>query len=122
MAADSSVGAAEVAWFPGFVQRAESGGNVLRELRTGGGLDGVGAREGFEIPESVEGLDNFLWFGQDGHGARLEACAWSVAGFELAVEDEGWEGEFLGRQTEAGAKEDFGRRPVRAMRPMPFSR
>ena len=30
-------------------------------------------------------------------------------GGELAVEDEGWEGEFLGRQTEAGAKEDFGR-------------
>jgi hypothetical protein len=25
------------------------------------------------------------------------------------VEDEGWEGEFLGRQTEAGAKEDLSR-------------
>ena len=33
VAADSSVGAAEVAGFPGFVQRAESGGNVLRQLQ-----------------------------------------------------------------------------------------
>ena len=32
-----------------------------------------------------------------------------MAGFELATEDEGGEEEFLGRQTEAGAKEDFGR-------------
>ena len=29
VAADSSVGASEVAWFPGFVQRAESVGDVL---------------------------------------------------------------------------------------------
>ena len=33
VAADSSVGAAEVAGFPGFVQRTESGGNVLRQLQ-----------------------------------------------------------------------------------------
>src|ERR1700746_2575243 len=32
-----------------------------------------------------------------------------MAGFELAVEDEGGEGEFLGRQAEICAKEDFGR-------------
>jgi hypothetical protein len=30
VAADGSVGASQIAWFPGFVQRAESGGNVLR--------------------------------------------------------------------------------------------
>ena len=29
VAADSSVGAAEVAWFPGFVQRAEGARDVL---------------------------------------------------------------------------------------------
>ena len=111
VAADSSVGRTEVARFPGFVQRAESGGNVLRELRAGGGVNGIGAREGFEIPESVEGLDDPFWLGQDGDRVRLEAGAWSVAGFELAIKDEGGEWEFLGRQTEAGAKEDF-RRPA----------
>jgi hypothetical protein len=33
VAADGSVGAAEVARFPGFVQRAEGGGDVLRQLQ-----------------------------------------------------------------------------------------
>ena len=33
VAADGSVCPAEVAWFPGFVQRAEGGGNVLRQLQ-----------------------------------------------------------------------------------------
>jgi hypothetical protein len=42
------------------------GRNVLWELRTGGGVDGIGARETLEIPESVKGLDKFLWVGQDG--------------------------------------------------------
>jgi hypothetical protein len=32
-----------------------------------------------------------------------------VAGFELATEDEGWEGEFLFWEAERGAKEDLGR-------------
>jgi hypothetical protein len=31
-----------------------------------------------------------------------------VAGFELATEDEGWEGEFLFWEAERGAKEDLG--------------
>jgi hypothetical protein len=31
--------AAEVAWFPGFVQRAEGVGNALGELRAGGRVD-----------------------------------------------------------------------------------
>ena len=122
VAADSSVGASEVAWFPGFVQRAESGGNVLGQLRAGGGVDGIGAREGFQGAELIERADDPFWIGQNGNRVRLEAGAGGVAGFELAVEDECEEGEFPGRQTEAGAKEDFGRRPVRAMRPMPFSR
>ena len=54
VAADGSVGAAEVARFPGLVQGAETGGNVLGKLGAGGGVDGVGAMEGFERPESVE--------------------------------------------------------------------
>ena len=95
VAADSSVGASEVAGFPGFVQRAEGVGNVLRQLRAGGGVDGVGGSEGFEIPESVEGVDDFLWIGQDRDRVRLEACAGGMACFELALEDEGGEGELL---------------------------
>ena len=109
VAADSSVGASEVARFPGFVQRAEGGGNVLGQLRAGGGVNGIGAREGFEIPEPVEGTDDLFWIGQNGNRVRLEAGAGGVAGFELAIEDQGGEGEFFWRQAEAGAKEDFGR-------------
>jgi hypothetical protein len=48
VAADGAVGAAEVAWFPGFVQRAEGVGNVLGELRAGGGIDGIEGIKGFE--------------------------------------------------------------------------
>ena len=36
VAADGAVGRAQVAWFPGFVQRAESVGDVLGQLRAGG--------------------------------------------------------------------------------------
>ena len=109
VAADGSVGASQIAWFPGFVQRAEGGGNVLGQLRAGGGVNGIGAREGFQGPELIERADDLFWIGQNGNRVRLEAGAGGVAGFELAIEDEGGEGEFLGRQTEAGAKEDFGR-------------
>jgi hypothetical protein len=48
VAADSSVGAAEVTGFPGLVQRAEGVGNVLRELRASDGVDGFGGWEGYE--------------------------------------------------------------------------
>jgi len=41
VAADGAVGRAQVAWFPGLVQGAESVGNVLRELRAGGGVEVV---------------------------------------------------------------------------------
>ena len=70
----------------------------LGNSRAGGGVDGIGAREGFQGPESVEGLDDLFWIGQNGNRVRHEAGAGGVAGFELAVEDEGGEGEFLGRQ------------------------
>jgi hypothetical protein len=66
-------------------------------------------REGFEIPESAEGLDDLLWFCQDRDGVRLLSGAGSMACFELALEDEDGEGEFLARQAEGGAKEDLGR-------------
>ena len=55
MAADGSIGASEVAWFPGLVQRAEGGRNVLGQLRACGGVDGIGAREAFEGSEFLEG-------------------------------------------------------------------
>jgi hypothetical protein len=109
VAADCSIGRAEVARFPGFVQRAEGGGNVLGQLRAGGGVDGIGAREGFQGPEFLERADDLFWIGQNGNRVRLEAGAGGVAGFELAIEDQGGEGEFFWRQAEAGAKEDFGR-------------
>jgi hypothetical protein len=47
----------------------------------------------------------------------------SSAGFELAVEEEGWIGEFLFGEAEGGAKEVIpeGLRPVEGpSRPMPF--
>ena len=65
----------------------------------------------------------FFWVGQDGDGVRLEACTRRITGFELAVEDNGGIGEFLSWQAELGAKEDLGWPvPVRAIRPMSFSR
>jgi len=88
VAADGSVCPAEVAWFPGFVQRAEGGGNVLGQLRAGGGVNGIGAREGFQGPELIERADDLFWIGQNGNRVRLEDCAGSVACFELALEDE----------------------------------
>ena len=123
VAADGAVGRAEVAGFPGFVQRAESGGNVFRQLRARGGVNGIGARECFQGPELIERTDDLLWIGQDRDRVRLEAGAWSVAGFELAIKDEGGEGSFLGGKLKLALKKiSAGRRPVSAIRPMPFSR
>ena len=45
VAADSGIGASQVAWFPGLVQGAEGVGDVLRELGAGGRVDGIGARK-----------------------------------------------------------------------------
>jgi hypothetical protein len=88
-------------------------------LRACGGVDGIGALEAFEGSELLEGADDAFWVGQDGDGIGLEACAWSLPGFELAIEDNGGEGEFLfGRLNEALKKISAGLRPVRAMRPM----
>jgi hypothetical protein len=81
----------------------------LGNSRAGGGVDGIGAREGFQGPELIERADDLLWIGQDGNRVRLEAGAGGVAGFELAIEDEGGEGEFPGRQTEGDAKENLSR-------------
>jgi hypothetical protein len=63
VATDGSVGASEVAWFPGLVQRAEGVGNVLRELRAGGGVVGIGGREGFKGSELIERADDLFWLG-----------------------------------------------------------
>jgi hypothetical protein len=74
------------------------------ELRAGGGVDGVWGGKGFESSESGELNDDLFWLGQNRDGVRLEAGAEGLAGFELALEDEGWEGEFLFWE----AKEDSG--------------
>jgi hypothetical protein len=42
-----------------------------------------------------------------GYGSKLVPGAWRV--FQLAVEEEGWIGEFFSREAEGGAKEDLGR-------------
>ena len=84
-------------------------GNVLRELRAGGGVYGVGGSEGFEGSELLEGVDDQFWFGQNRDRVRLKAGAGSLAGFELAIEDNGGKGEFLFGEAELGAKEDLGR-------------
>jgi hypothetical protein len=110
VAADSGVGASQVAWFPGLVQGAEGSRNVFGELRAGGGVDGAWGGEAFEGSELGKLGDDLFWFGQNRDGVRLKAGAGSVAGFELATEDEGGEGEFLFWQAERGAKEDLGRR------------
>jgi hypothetical protein len=89
VATDGAVGAAEVAGFPpGSFQGAEGGGHVLGELWAGGGVNGVGVREAFEIPELSECADNVLGVAEDGDEVRLETGTWSLAGFELAVEED----------------------------------
>ena len=90
VAADSGVGASQVAWFPGLVQGAEGSRNVFGELRAGGGVDGVWGGKGFEGSELGKLGDDLFWLGQNRDGVRFEAGAGSVAGFELATEDEGW--------------------------------
>lgn len=45
VAADSGVGASQVAWFPGLVQGTEGVGDVLSELRPGGSAEGIWARK-----------------------------------------------------------------------------
>ncbi|HSZ78605.1 MAG TPA: hypothetical protein VK775_14470, partial [Chthoniobacterales bacterium] len=109
VAADGAVGAAEVTWFPGQVEGAESGGHVLGELWAGGGVNGCGRREAFEVPESVEGLDDFLGVAENGDEVGLETGTGSLAGFELAVEEEGGIGELFPREAEGGTKKDLGR-------------
>ena len=64
-------------------------------MRAGGGVNGFGGREALNGPESMEGLDKFLWVAKDGDEVGLETGTGSLAGFELAVEEEGWIGVFL---------------------------
>jgi hypothetical protein len=47
----------------------------------GGGVNGLGGRQAFDGPESVERPDKFLWLGQDGDGIRLEAGAGCLTKF-----------------------------------------
>jgi hypothetical protein len=85
VAADGAVGAAQVAWFPGLVQRAEGVGNVLGELRAGDGVDGLGGSKGSLGSELSECADDLFWLGQNEDGIEFEACSWSLPGFQLAL-------------------------------------
>jgi hypothetical protein len=74
VATDGAVGGAKVAWFPWLFEG-------LGELGAGGGVNGCGGRETFEVPESVEGLDYFLWVAEDGDEVGLSERvpgAWRV--------------------------------------------
>ena len=51
-------------------------------------------------------MDDFFGVAEDGDEVGLEAGAGSLAGFELAVEEEGGIGEFFSREAEGGAKEE----------------
>jgi hypothetical protein len=72
-----------VAGFPREVEGAEGGGNVLWELRAGGGVNGLGGREAFEGSEGVEGLDKFLGVGQNGDEVGLGAGAGPLKGLAI---------------------------------------
>jgi hypothetical protein len=68
VATDGAVGGAQVALVSRVGPGSRSGGNVLGEPRAGGGVDGLGGRRAFEVPESVEGLDSFLESARTGMG------------------------------------------------------
>ena len=85
VAADSGVGASQVAWFPGLVQRAEGVGDVLS----------LGSW-GLVVVLTASGL---------GKPLKMRAGKGNF---------------FFGRLKEALKKISAGRRPVRAMRAMPF--
>jgi hypothetical protein len=102
----------------GRVSRAGRGSRRRRKRtweasRAGGRVNGVGGRETFEIPEPVEGLNNFLGVGEDGDWVRLETGAGSLAGFELALEEESGIGEFLSLRTTI----TWSASPMRFMKP-----
>jgi hypothetical protein len=50
----------------------------------------------------IECTDYLFWLGQNRDRVRLEAGAGSLTGFELAIEDEGEEGELSDRYLEKG--------------------
>ena len=59
---------------------------------------------GVEGSEGLERSDDLFLLGQGGDWLRLETGAWSAAGFELSVEDQGGEGEFFFWERELDAK------------------
>jgi len=89
VAADGSVGASQVARFPGLVRGAEGVGNVLGQLGAGRGVDGIGAMEGFHGAEVLQAPDDQAWLAQDRYRVGLEAGAWGLPGLELTAEDDG---------------------------------
>jgi hypothetical protein len=95
VATDGAVGASEVAGFPWSFEGAEVGGHVLGELWAGGGVNGCGGRKALEVPESVEGLNEFLRVAEDGDEVGLGAGTGSLAGFPVGRQRGGREREFF---------------------------
>jgi hypothetical protein len=65
-------------------------------------------RYGFRA-EALQSGQDALGLGQDGDWVRLEAGAWSLPGFELALEDERRERQFGFWEGEVGGEKDFSR-------------
>jgi hypothetical protein len=88
------VGGAQVARFPGKVALAEGDFDLVIECVLGGDVSALGIWI-YGWSAGAQKGQNALWGSQDGNGVRGKACAGGVAGFELALEDEGWEGNFF---------------------------
>src|SRR5208283_5599735 len=91
------------------VALAEGEFDLVIEGVLGADMGALSIRIGTDRAEALKSGQNALWGSQDGNGVRGKACARGVTGFELALEDEGREGELFVRQGELGAKEDLGR-------------
>jgi len=86
----------------------------LGNSRAGGGVNGIGAREGFQGPELIERADDLFWISQNGDRVRLEAGAGGVAGFDLSWPSKmrAGKGSFLGGRLKLALKKiSAGRRP-----------
>ena len=73
--------------------------NPKNENQTNRGSNGASFERQFQSShdraEALKSGQNALWGSQDGNRVRGKACGRGVTGFELALEDEGGEGELL---------------------------
>ena len=87
----------------------------LGNSRAGGGVNGIGAREGFQGPELIERADDLFWIGEDRDRIRLEVVpgAWRVLSWPSKMRA-GKGSFFFGRLNFALKKISAGRRPIKS--------